>query len=75
MIEKSRLLLSVCARVSLVYVISDSDEIFFNEGSLKGLEGSFQSGKLLSRKVREWNKVLNSKGRYEVIYELILVEV
>lgn len=48
---------------------------FFNEGSLKGLEGSFQSGKLLSRKVREWDKVLNSKGRYEVINELILVEV
>lgn len=48
---------------------------FFNEGSLKGLEGSLQSGKLLSRKVREWDKVLNSKGRYEVIYELILVEV
>lgn len=56
-------------------MIFDSDPRFFNEGSLKGLEGSFQSAKLLSRKVREWDKVLNSKGRYEVIYELILVEV
>lgn len=61
--------------MSLVYVIFDSDPRFFNEESLKGLEGSFQSAKLLFRKVREWDKVLNSKGRYEVIYELILVEV